>query len=1253
MVTVALSGPLEFEVASYGDSVARDTQSDAIPIDAMVTASIKPSSTPFSITSVTAYDVALVPMVVPPGYVGPPPKRRVYSEVAHSDGKSPIKVLKSQVLTVTIELVVPMYAVTPGDVMATLSVQGDSWDTAAEVPLRATLLAVDEATPIGEKWRDLGGLAFSGAVLANAQTMPDTLGASQTFANGAIVYSPDFGAAWLVESVYAKLNAPEVTEGQTADGEHINDYLGYPTGDTLPTIEPGGQAAIFERGIIVVRASGEAFVVYGSIYVHYTNLGSIAAGAYRVPVVGLPLSDEEAVPDGRRSRFEGGEIYSKSATGAWEVHGAIREAWEAQGGVSSVLGYPTSDEVGVMSGPAEIGRSNTFENGTMFWSAATGAFECHGEILARYRTSGGPAGALGFPTTNETDTPSGGRYNAFQNGFIVWHGTGTYAGAFTVGNSLQLQLYSFQDASHDNFNVQVHVDDSRGQKIRVRMPGGGEFGNGNKQFDPPTVLVAAGLTSDYTIDVWMEAISENLIGDDDRDGTVTAHFGIDNLWGTADSPQYANGGFHVYMKPMPQPQIFESDAAHFRKNLFWPFHNWKTPALTWSQFSQSYTNVGEGDLAFNVLPWAWHLWERAFFELIYRYLAQHGNCFGMCLESLYARENRAPFVEPIYDSPDNTFSVDPKGTRPDPASANNTAVIDRVNVKMGYQFGADFASWSIGMETANEVQDAVLAFKSSRDSYANGNWPIIMLSSDGLAFDGHAVVPYEWLVSFDGAQPIEATDEAINSQPLPVQTWIIRVANPNAPPEGSPDGSRDGWPDNDPLCEIRISPFENSWSFITGSDGVSWSGSRGSGGRIYSAPFSLLSYEQQMIGNFVVALIYGSMYIIFSGDGETQQITDEAGRTYFVRGEREPLSAITSTTRPPREINHARTRIPEIGSVPAFRATRDETPPRYEIFGIRRPAPAMRWPRPGSRQVAPRSQGVLIATKKMLFESMQGKRELIFRLAVARASPYRWNLNAPRMSIDIVCVRPADAIDEVRITGAGSAAQSITLRTDPVATQREFEITIAGWPRHDRKGNRAFSLKQLPLAPGNAVSVGVSDGGRELWLHNPGTTVTCLVDVFAPELARPLIANNSLTLPAGATMRVRPSRWTLEQGAPKLCLESIDDLMQDGYQGQDPESKEDTSIQDGRPHSRHERGEHLTLTGKIVGLMFDHFGDFEGFILEDDVGERRFFSRTKEIQVLAERAWKESLRITVIAERGTPEHPRKVIVRQRPMPFDH
>ena len=79
----------------------------------------------------------------------------------------------------------------------------------------------------------------------------------------------------------------------------------------------------------------------------------------------------------------------------------------------------------------------------------------------------------------------------------------------------------------------------------------------------------------------------------------------------------------------------------------------------------------------------------------------------------------------------------------------------------------------------------------------------------------------------------------------------------------------------------------------------------------------------------------------------------------------------------------------------------------------------------------------------------------------------------------------------------------------------------------------------------------------------------------------------------------------------------------------------------------------LCSTGKIAGLIFDRYGDFSGFLLDTEDGEREFLSREKEIEELAERAWRGRLRITVCAERHSPKHPETIIVRKPPAPFWH
>src|SRR5262249_8105105 len=49
----------------------------------------------------------------------------------------------------------------------------------------------------------------------------------------------------------------------------------------------------------------------------------------------------------------------------------------------------------------------------------------------------------------------------------------------------------------------------------------------------------------------------------------------------------------------------------------------------------------------------------------------------------------------------------------------------------------------------------------------------------------------------------------------------------------------------------------------------------------------------------------------------------------------------------------------------------------------------------------------------------------------------------------------------------------------------------------------------------------------------------------------------------------------------------------------------------GKPHPRPEDQD--CFTGKIAGLIYDRFGDFEGFVLNTREGERKYYSREKDI----------------------------------------
>lgn len=73
------------------------------------------------------------------------------------------------------------------------------------------------------------------------------------------------------------------------------------------------------------------------------------------------------------------------------------------------------------------------------------------------------------------------------------------------------------------------------------------------------------------------------------------------------------------------------------------------------------------------------------------------------------------------------------------------------------------------------------------------------------------------------------------------------------------------------------------------------------------------------------------------------------------------------------------------------------------------------------------------------------------------------------------------------------------------------------------------------------------------------------------------------------------------------------------------------------------------FTGKVAGLVFDRFGEFEGFLLAElHGGERKFDSREKEVQQVVSRAWAEHVTATVLVRDKEPRHPVSIILRSHP-----
>jgi len=151
----------------------------------------------------------------------------------------------------------------------------------------------------------------------------------------------------------------------------------------------------------------------GDIAIKYNQLDG-AQG-----VLGYPTSNEIPVRGGAVNHFQGGDIYWSPGTGAHEVQGRILDKYNAFGASSGLLGFPLTDETNT---PTKFGKYNHFANGYIYWTPSTDAHEVHGAILNYWAAQGYENSRFGFPVSDEfgVQNVAGNiaRQSNFQAGFI-------------------------------------------------------------------------------------------------------------------------------------------------------------------------------------------------------------------------------------------------------------------------------------------------------------------------------------------------------------------------------------------------------------------------------------------------------------------------------------------------------------------------------------------------------------------------------------------------------------------------------------------------------------------------------------------------------------------------------------------------------------------------------------------------------------------------------------------------------------------
>ena len=189
----------------------------------------------------------------------------------------------------------------------------------------------------------------------------------------------------------------------------------------------GGRQTNFAHGSILASPDGAVHTVRGGIGNEYVSLG------YEHGYLGLPTSDEVCGlrNGGCYQDFQNGQVHWSPGSGAHATRGAIRDEWRATGWENGPLGYPTTDEIcGLRNG----GCYQTYQDGSIHWTSATGAHATHGAIGERWASQNWEQGPLGYPTSDEIATGTG-SYQMFEGGAIIWTANGSRTEAITMNSS--------------------------------------------------------------------------------------------------------------------------------------------------------------------------------------------------------------------------------------------------------------------------------------------------------------------------------------------------------------------------------------------------------------------------------------------------------------------------------------------------------------------------------------------------------------------------------------------------------------------------------------------------------------------------------------------------------------------------------------------------------------------------------------------------------------------------------------------------
>lgn len=886
-----------------------------------------------------------------------------------------------------------------------------------------------------------------GAATSPVTAVPKASAYYVTFSTGAIVWSNAYGAVVLTEQLFLKWLslATQLTPAFNSNPPDLTDVLsivGPPRSDYIDTNRFDSVSTVYLKSGQIVADGPVSRVIYGDIYSRYA--------AYEIYTkAGLPTSEvATSIRPGTYQVFENGEIHAHPQYGVRFLSGPILERWHALGGAAGKLGFPTEDTAKLDATGGERGQ---FSGGTIY-SDGTTAWEIASPLAAAYEGKhGGPSGWLGFPigapgaaVPSPDIFPDGAtgalfEYQDFQGGLLVNYkgADGSSKGIYTFG-TLEFflgRILAFGDCGtcgSADLYAYGYVYKNGELIYQDRFPREGDYDDDARDVNVPVPLGTAHSTT--TVDVTVSVYDADLTTGNDHLGYVRGAFSINNLWG-ATLGTYHEASTGKAAATFDVKEHHDYDSTNFRQSMYWSFDNYSgfirsdgtvADKLPWSVFADTFADVGRDE----------HWWTDPFnslWFLAYQGITKTGNCFGMNVESMYAQTGKSLYAEPIFDK---YFPETATGLLELPdVSPLTPAHIDlsrEINIKHGYQAGGSAVRWAVDTFVHGNTGDPRTTYYQARDFNATGDFPQLIMMGK-LFTKVHSVRAYAFT---EGESCV--TGEPTGCARIWVADGNFPAGNPTKPTLGG--GKYNNY--------IEFDLFRNSFRYVGQKAYLRTDEWDLHGDRIFVMPYHLFSSQPETpFLELVLALGKGIALLYVIGDeGQTQQITDDQGRTFFKPGLSGPGTDWS-------DLQDDALRIPNLAPVPSIGS--DESDEGSQIFAGR-------------------------GTGTTYFY------DVALRAEQPAGTAVKVSLNTSTLSSAFSIPGVAGKPDRIGIERIGTAEERISFEVPADSTSKQITWTVGGgrkkrWARCDN----------LSVAPGQRVTIRLTNGGFNPIFENTGPTTAC------------------------------------------------------------------------------------------------------------------------------------------------------------------